>query len=353
MMMEHVFSRRNVKVLTLLAVACVLVAWVSIANVNDDLSREYSFGSNSEKNEVVESKLILPKEKSGIFNGTDQSIGDKQNSKLSVKEKELKEAELVASKTEVITQIALYESLIRRGAEVDPDMALRMKNNAMTAADWDTIDIYAASLLSAEENFKIELSQYKNFEQLKKAFEKRAGETGLFYGTELLNESNTYKGITFDEVKSLIDSGASLPEDFLSKAAYANNLDLAVKLKAAGYNFNSDFIDSYKWRNAIEAQVESYAINPFGSSAGEQLNNIRKLIDLGVPLKVSDGTRDPLDFALQGVFNHDGAEAESLMLLAKNIHTLGIGLEDSSYELLEKIKNKNPLLYEQYIESFK
>lgn len=270
--------------------------------------------------------------------------------KLTLEDKKLKEIELSKSLKEEFSQIDLYNALIQNNAEIDPDMALRMKNNVMTAADWDKIDIYAADLLSTEENFKIELSQYKNFEEIKNAFSKREKETGYFYGTDILNEPNTYKGASFEDIKKLIDSGATLPEDALNKILYAGNLDLAVALKEAGYNINSSYIDKSNSMTAIEVQIENYAINPFETSVDEQLKNIKKLVEIGVPLKVFDSTRDPLDIALEGAYNHSGKEADALMRLAKNINSLGIPLEFSGYEILEKIRIKNPELYSQYIE---
>lgn len=350
MTVVHAASKK-LKIVITFTLTILIIVFAFLAIINHGSYRENIIDLNLSKNDINHRGSVLSSESNFSFFNKYSQTNDK-NYKSAIRDKESREIKIAMSTSEVISQLELYEALIRNKAEIDPDMELRMKNNAMTAADWEQIDIYAASLLSTEENFKIELSQYKDFAQLKNAFESRANETGYFYGTDLLSQPNAYIGATFEDVKKIIDSGARLPDDFLKKAVYANNLDLAIKLEAAGYNFNKSFIDTNKSMNAIESQVESYAINPFGSSPEEKINNIKKLIDIGVPLKIKDGTRDALDLALQGAYLHDGAEADSLMFLAKNLHSLGIELEDSSYELLEKIKNKNPELYDQYIKSF-
>ncbi len=276
-------------------------------------------------------------------------------SAFSFYEKQSREAELnklANEKQEKILPRELYDALIRRGAVVDKDMALRMQTNSMTASDWSKIDIYAAELLSEEDNFHIELWKYKNFDEISSAFEQRKIKTGVFYGTDLLNEPNAYRGAKFGKIKEIIDSGAMLPEDFIKKAVNAGNIDLAIQLKAAGYNVNADFIDKHKLMNAIELQVENYALNPYGFTYEDGLNDIQKLIDLGVPLKVGDGTRDALDLALYGAYNQEGEEAVKLIMLAKKLHDLGLPIEPSHEELIAQIKNNRPYLSDQFADFY-
>jgi hypothetical protein len=266
------------------------------------------------------------------------------------REKELNKA--AAESLEIFSDKKSYDMLMKKGAQIDADMARRMQTETMTASDREIVNILISELFSEEENFKVELKQYNSFNDLKNAFDKRSKVTGLFYGTDLLNEPMAYKDVKLEDIKKLLNSGASLPDNVLDHMIFTGNVDLAMELKSAGYNINANYIDEFRSMNAVEMQVESYATNPYAATAEEQVNTVKKLIDLGVSLKVDDGTRDALDIVLAGVNNQNADQANTLLSLAKNLHDLGIPVEQSHYQLLEQIKNKYPDLYSQYAQSF-
>lgn len=273
--------------------------------------------------------------------------------KLSIDAKKSKEIELSALGVQVFSQKDLYDALIRNHANVDADMAIRMKNNNMTDYDWGMIEVFAAALLPANENFKIELTQYKNFEEIKRAFKRREQETGYFDGAGLLGEPNAYVGASFDEIKEIVDSGVRLPDDALVNMVYADNINLAEELIASGYSIRTDYLNKSKAMSAVEVLAEQYAINPYGKSAAQQFEKTRKLLALGVPMNINDGTRGVLDIVLEGAYNYDGDIAEGLMQFAKDLNSSGAQLDDSGYEVLNKIKAKSPVLYDRYASSLK
>lgn len=314
--------------------------------------KEESFSENSHA-DFYDPMVDIENVSNVFFHGEVIASVEKTKVKLTVESKKEREAEIAKEGEKGITQQELYDALIRKGADIEVDMALRMQSGSMTVSDWEKIDIYAAELLSEDDNFKIELLEYHNFYELNEVFEARMKKTGVFYGTEMLREGNAYKGADFESIKRLIDAGAILPEDFIAKVTCADNLDLAMRLNAAGVSINSGFVDKATSMNAIESQVEAFAINPYGSSAEQKIDKVQKLIDLGVPLKLNDGTRDALDLALQGASEHDEIEANKLMILAKSLHDQGILLEPSHYQLLDKLKYKHPILYDHYAGYFK
>lgn len=259
---------------------------------------------------------------------------------------------LAAKEIAIYSDEKLFDILTKRGAKIDAEMAARMKSESMTAKDREVVNILIAELFSEEENFKIELKQYNGFNELKEAADRRSEKTGLFYGEDLLSEPMIYKNATFHDIKNLLDSGADLPENAIEFMIYAGNIDVAVELKNAGYNLNTNYVDKLRSMNAIETQASKYAANPYATSAEEQINTFKKLLDLGVDLKVNDGTRDALDIVLGAVNHQYSDQAEKLLIVAKNFHELGIPLEKSHFQLLEEIKSKHPDLHKKYAPYF-
>jgi hypothetical protein len=277
------------------------------------------------------------------------------NSEKSLEAKAAKELtlnRLAAADLTLMSDNLVYEFLIKKGAKIDSDMAKRMQAEAMTSQDREMVNIYFAQLFSEEENFKVEVEQYNNFDDMNDAFDKRTKASGVYYGNDLLKQPMAYRGIKFDDVKQLLDSGAVLPDDVMQHMIYSNNVDLAIALKNAGYNINVNYIDKYQSMNTIELQAERFVINPDLASAEEQINTIKKLVDIGVSVKVDDGTRDALDIVLGGVSNQGIDQAKILLSLAKSLHELGIPLEQSHFQLLANIRNKFPDLYSQYAQDF-
>lgn len=281
---------------------------------------------------------------------------ESSNEDKSIKGKAAKELELnkiAAAGLEVFSDKKSYEILMQKGAKIDPLMAERMQTEKMTAEDREIVNILISELFSEEQNFKVELKQYNGFDELKNAFDKRSKVTGLFYGTDLLKEPMAYKGAKFEDVKKLLDSGASLPDNAIDHMIFAGNIDLAVELKKSGYNVGVNYNDKFRSMNPIEMQAESFAINPYTASLEEQTSTIKQLLDLGASLKVDDGTRDALDIVLGGVNNQNPDQAKVLLGLAKNLHELGIPLEQSHFQLLDEINHKYPDLYNLYARDFR
>jgi hypothetical protein len=94
----------------------------------------------------------------------------------------------------------------------------------------------------------------------------------------------------------------------------------------------------------IETLVELYSIVPYDSQ--KLVDDVKKLIDIGVPLKVNDGTRDALDIVLNGILVHDEKTSEQLMNVAIELNNLGVVAEASHQELLERLKQKYPDIYD-------
>lgn len=263
-------------------------------------------------------------------------------------EKELELNKIAAKGLQVLTGRRIYDKFVEKGAILDAQLADRILNETLTLEDWTILNMYLAELFPEEENFRAELSQYSNFHELKNAFDGRSKKTGLFYGSELLAQQGAYKDATLDDIEKLIDAGATLPDDAIYKMMVSDNIDLAIKLKNAGYNIKVDYIENFSSMNTIELQAESYAINPYKATAEEQINNIKKLIELGVPLEVRDGTRNALDFVLEGVYNNDPDQARKLLALAVGLIDEGISVQQSHFQLMEKIKQKHAGLYDEY-----
>lgn len=223
----------------------------------------------------------------------------------------------------------------------------------MTADDWNVVSIYAAQLLSEEANFLIELSQYRNFSELKKAFDQRSRISGQFYGNELLSQPMAYREITVEDIVDILESGASLPSSAIKYIIHENNIDIAVQLKNAGYGVDVTYMDEYRSMTAVEIMAEKIAINPSFSYVDEHIDSFEKLLSLGFPVKIEDGTRDALDYVLAAAYGREFDEAKKLLLLANYLNEKGIYLEESHIELVERIRLKHPLLYEEYLADLK
>ncbi len=333
--------------LTSMLIALFIVLVIQLVGNNSSKFSKLLFEGSSYKSPT---KAVFRTNKAGNFiDHGERSDGTSIEAKYA-KEMELNGA--AAQDLKLFSDKKLYEMLVKRGAKIDADMAERMLNNEMTAHDWEMANIYVAELFSEEENFKIEVKQYTGFTELKNVFDKRSKNTGLFYGTDLLSEPMAYKDANIKDVAKLLNSGASLPDNLMEHLVFADNIQLAVELKSAGYNANINYVDKLRSMNAIEMLANNYAINPYVAPLEKQISNMQKLLDLGVTLKINDGTRDALDIVLGGVTNQYPDQADALMGLAKNLHYLGIPLEQSHYQILEEIKNKYPDLYNQYSKDF-
>lgn len=313
---------------------------------------------NSNKN-IQKIKDIIPLAWKGEANQASNIVltpEEKKYAEFSFSEKlnrELALNAIAAKDTILMSGENILNALIKKGASVPPDMAERMKRDAMTSEDMQTIDIYFTQILSEEDNFYIELAQYHNFKEFKRAFDARSKTTGLFYGNDLLKEPRAYRDATLSDIRGLLESGASLPDDALKHIVNAGHLDLAIGLREAGFNMNIDYVDAFTSKNTIEIQVENIVINPYAGSVEDHTKTVKKLIDLGVPLSFKEGTRDALDIALYGAYNHEPDEAEKLLNLAIELNKAGLNLEKSHIELLEMIKTKYPTLHSQYYGNFK
>lgn len=247
----------------------------------------------------------------------------------------------------------IYEKLLGFGVDLDPAFSERLLSDSMTADDWNVVSIYAAQLLSEEANFLIELSQYRNFSELKKAFDQRSRISGQFYGNELLSQPMAYREITVEDIVDILESGASLPSSAIKYIIHANNIDIAVQLKNAGYGVDVTYMDEYRSMTAVEIMAERVAINPSFSSVDEHIDNFEKLLSLGFPVKIEDGSRDALDYVLAAVYGREFDEAKNLLLMANYLNEKGIYLEKSHMELVERIRLKYPHLYEEYLADLK
>lgn len=249
---------------------------------------------------------------------------------------------MASANNEVLSPKGMYEELVRRGVKVDEELAVRMKNNVATPDDWREVSILISAIMSEEESFKVELSQYNNFNDLKRVCEERSKSTGIYYGNELLKHENAYVGASVNDIAEILNNGASLPEDAVLLMARSNNLTLALDLQKKGYAVDVSYIDKYKNQNILEAYVENYSIY----DDGKALETIDHLLQLGVALKVDDGTRDPLDYVLTNITPDN---AESRFSVAKKLLDAGLTLEDSHNELLNELKISNPEIYKKFV----
>lgn len=257
--------------------------------------------------------------------------------------KELELNERAAAQGVIFSSRNVYEKLMQRGARIDKDLADRMMADTVTVEDWRVIGILISETLTAEESFKVELSQYSSFQELKRVCDDRQRLTGSFCGDELLQQEVTYKDATANDILDVLKAGAVLPENAALLMMRANKLGMISDLQREGYAINVNYVDPYRGQNLLEAYIESYSIY----DDGKAIETIDQLLQLGVPLSVNDGTRDPLDYVLANITPENSASRFSV---AKKLINSGASFGASHSELLLHLKETHPELLSQFIE---
>lgn len=298
---------------------------------------------DSEKAESVSSENSVDLDKVIIFGSSPGEGGE--GHKVALAEKMAKELELnkyAMNQEALISAKTIYEKLIERGAVIDRELEGRMMKDGVTADDWREITILISDFLSVDESFNVELSQYSNFQELKRAFDERRKSTGRYYGNELLAQESAYKDATVADILGVLNTGAVLPEDAALLMMRSNNLALISDLQKAGHAVDVNYMDKYQSQNLLEAYVASYSIY----DDGRAIETIDQILQLGVPVIVNDGTRDPLDYVLANV---TPSNAASRFSVAKKLMSSGLVLGASHNELLDQLKINNPDLYKEFI----
>lgn len=243
---------------------------------------------------------------------------------------------------------SLLNALGENGVVLDNALKERLISGDVSSHDVDLLQLHIATVLTEEQSFYVELSQYTNFSEMHEAFKRREVTTGLFYGNEMLAEPATYKEASIEQIKTILDKGAVLPHDVIKHLIKEDNLELAEDLVALGYDMNLEFQDEFSSMNAVELLARNYTYNPLGSDPGKRANDIRRLADLGVPLDVADGTRDVLDIVLDAsVKSSYEPSARRLGNLARNLIDMGVELDASHFQLLEKLEREKPYVYRE------
>ncbi len=243
---------------------------------------------------------------------------------------------------------SLLNALDENGVVLDNDLKERLILGDVSSNDVEILQLHIATVLTEEQSFYVELSQYTNFSEMHEAFKRREVTTGLFYGNEMLAEPATYKEANIEQIKTILDKGAVLPNDVIKHLIKADNLELAEDLVALGYDINLEFQDEFSSMNGVELLARNYTYNPLGSDPGKRANDIRRLSDLGVPLDVADGTRDVLDIVLDAsVKTSYEPSARRLGNLARNLIDMGVELDASHFQLLEKLEREKPYVYRE------
>lgn len=280
----------------------------------------------------------------GLPSAVDALTVKEPNTALSKKlAKELELNRRAAEQSVMFSSRNVYEKLLQRGARVDKDLADRMMAGSVTVDDWRVIGILISETLTAEEGFKIELSQYSSFQELKRVCDERQRLTGSFCGDDLLQQEAAYKDATADDILEVLKAGAALPENAALLMMRANKLGLISDLQREGYAINVNYVDPYRGQNLLEAYIESYSIY----DDGKAIETIDQLLQLGVPLSVDDGTRDPLDYVLANITPENSVSRFSV---AKKLINSGASFGESHNELLLHLKETHPELLSQFIE---
>jgi len=243
---------------------------------------------------------------------------------------------------------------MEKDVEIDADIAQRASKGEMTNKDLEWLQTLIAANLTDEENFKVDVTKYHSFNDVKNAYIARSKTTGLFYGNDILNTPGVYKDASANDIIEILKEGASLPEDVMLHIIINNNSSLAVQLKEHGYDLNVNYHDKLSTMGLLEIQTKAFTWHPTGTPIEKQLEAIDNLIKLGVPVKENDGTRDALDRALGAAVATEVPEAaKNLMILSKKLNEAGIGLEKSHKEILETLKEKYPDLYTEFGTTFR
>lgn len=243
---------------------------------------------------------------------------------------------------------SLIDALDEKGVEVGGGLKERLLSGDISSSDVELLQLHIATVLTEEESFYVELSQYTNFDEMHAAFKRREEATGLFYGTKMLAEPSAYRGASVGQIKAILDRGAILPDNVLSHLIRADNIALAEGLAELGYDINTDFQDEFSSMNGIEILARNYTYNPLDTDPREKANDIRRLADLGVALNVKDGTRDVLDIVLEASIKSNYApSAHRLVTLAHSLIDMGVELDASHFQLLEKLEREKPNLYQE------
>lgn len=281
-------------------------------------------------------------------------VNDKASITSAFKEKVEMESFLnseAAKRIAVYSHEKRYSLLLGKKFDLPEDLLLRVKKGEATYEDEKLIQLLLAASATDEENFWLEMKDQKSFHDLKKIVDMRYKNTGTFYGNELLKEGVTYRDASVDEIVSILDDGAQLPENALFQMVAMKNVDLAVDLHKKGIALNADYVDPLSTQSSIEYLIELYSISPYESV--KLIDDVKKLIEIGVPLNMKDGTRDVLDIMLERAVIHDENMSEQILNSAVELNNVGIFLENSHLELLDNLRYTHPNLYEKYVHHLK
>lgn len=310
-----------------------------------------NFYVNSDERKEVEEELNNASLESISFyaQGHENTL-DMENISLSYDNKVAKEKKLnieASRNINVFSEESRYLMLVSKKLDLPSELLQRVRAGSTTYEDEKLIQLLISSTLTEEENFDLEIKQLESFKALKAATDKRGILTGLFYGNAILNEGITYRDAAVEDIEEIIKSGAELPGNVLQKIIAMDNIDLAVDLHKKGFSLNVGHVDELTSITPIEMIADLYVIHPYDSPKAVA-DKINKLIGIGVPIKINDGTRDPLDFVLAGALTKNGEGAENLIQLAIELNKMGLQLDVSHREILEKLKIMQPMLFEKY-----
>lgn len=239
-----------------------------------------------------------------------------------------------------------YQLLIEKGFDLPTDLLERVRAGNTAYEDEKLIQLLLAADATEEENFWMEMKDQKSFHDLKALVEQMQNNNGHFYGDDLLKEGITYKDATADDIVSVLNTGAQLPDDVLQKIVAMDNVDLAVELYKDGVALNTGYVDPLSTMTPIEFLVELYSIAPHDYQ--KLINDVKKLMAIGAPLNVNDDTRDTLDILLSRAIAHNERMSEEIVKAAVELNALGVPLGESHKELLTDLSRKHPNIFNTY-----
>lgn len=287
----------------------------------------------------------------------EEKLSTPKNSNYQLLEKIHLENYLAAEAETKLTRLnekEIIKQLKNKGIYIDERLARRADQEEMTSKDLEWLQTVIAANLSEEENFKVDVTKYNSFKDIKNSYIERSKATGLFYGNDILNTPGIYRDADINDISAILEEGATFPDDVMLHMIAHNNTDLALKIKEQGYNLNVNYYDQLTTMGLMEIQIQKIVWDPMEMPIERQFNTIDSLIRLGVPVKERDGTRDALDRSIgAAAITEDPIAARYLMLISKKLNDSGITLESSHMELLEKLKAIHPDLYEEFIHLFK
>ncbi|MEM7277471.1 MAG: hypothetical protein AAF385_05030 [Pseudomonadota bacterium] len=210
-----------------------------------------------------------------------------------------------------------------------------------------TSDQYLADLYDAlvktfgedEAQFRMSLlNEVSNWEAQKEIVAKRRlevpGEAAV-YDQMLLHLGLSNGQISFDEVQSLVRGGAQLSGEHVLTLASNGNIDLVVQLTDAGLLADNTIRNVLSGHNAIASYISGASYFRERLSPEQAADNIEALYQAGVPVDSNNVGVDPLDSAVQGVYD---INVESRVAIIERLLRLGATIEDSHREYLEQMR---------------